>query len=131
VALIIADTDVLIDALNGRPDVTPLIEDLLGARRLATMAITRLELGVGAGTPERWNRVRTLLSALPILPLDADSAGLAARIGATLQDRGQPLPMADLAIGGICLHFDAALLTRNHRHFGRIEGLRLAELPQA
>ncbi|MEX2529018.1 MAG: type II toxin-antitoxin system VapC family toxin [Gemmatimonadota bacterium] len=39
--------------------------------------------------------------------------------------RGSPLPMADLAIAGICLELGASLLTRNRRHFERIEALRL------
>jgi len=38
--------------------------------------------------------------------------------------------MADLAIVGVCLELEAALLTRNRRPFERISGLRLEGLAQ-
>lgn len=63
------------------------------------------------------------------LPLDAEAATLAVRAGASLRVSGATIPMADLAIGGICLSLGVPLLTRNRRHFDRIEGLRLVELP--
>ena len=44
-----------------------------------------------------------------------------------LRRQRDPIPMADLAIAGICLELGASLLTRNRRHFERIEGLRLEE----
>jgi tRNA(fMet)-specific endonuclease VapC len=125
--LIVADTDVLIDALRGRSPAAQVIEDLLRSRRLATTAISRLELGVGAQNASQRTAVQALLAAVPILPLDADAAGIASEVGATLRSSGQTIPLADLAIAGICLALDVALLTRNRRHFERIDGLRLVE----
>lgn len=124
--MIVADTDVLIDALQGLPGLTDLVEDLLRGRRLATTAITRIELGVGAGSPSERDGVEALLASVPVLPLDAEAAAVASRVGASLRSAGSGIPMADLAIGGICLALDVPLLTRNRRHFERIEGLRLA-----
>jgi tRNA(fMet)-specific endonuclease VapC len=60
-----------------------------------------------------------------VLPFDREAADLAAEAASRLRSEGQPLPMADLAIAGICLDLEASLLTRNRRHFSRIEGLRL------
>jgi len=37
--------------------------------------------------------------------------------------------MADSLIAGIVLTPDAILLTRNRKHFERVEGLKLASLP--
>lgn len=127
--MIVADTDILIDALQGIPVVTDRVEDLVRERRLATTSITRIELGVGATSKREEDRVTALLASLPVLPLDAEAAGLSAKVGASLRASGFGIPMADLAIGGICLALDVPLLTRNHRHFERIQGLRLADLP--
>ena len=127
--MIVADTDVLIDALRGEAAVAGLIAKLLRERRLATTAITRLELGVGASTAQEKASVDQLLAAIPVLALDAESAGLAAEVGASLRTAGQSVPFADLAIAGICLRLGAELLTRNRRHFERVEGLALTAPP--
>lgn len=129
--MIVADTDVLIDALEGRPAAVAVVEDLLRSRRLATTAITRLELGVGTRTDRERARVGTLLAAVPVLALDSEAAGLAAEVGSTLRSGGGLIPTADLAIAGICLSLDVPLLTRNLGHFQRIEGLRLMDPPAA
>jgi tRNA(fMet)-specific endonuclease VapC len=129
--LIVADTDVLIDALEGVTGITDLVEDLLRGRRLATTAITRVELGVGAATPGERRRVADLLASVPVLPLDAQAAERAGEVGACLRASGRGIPMADLSIAGICLSLDVPLLTRNWTHFERIDGLRLADLPSS
>jgi predicted nucleic acid-binding protein len=51
-------------------------------------------------------------------------------VGRRLAGKGLTLPMADLAIAGICLAMDRPLLTRNTKHFGRIEELRLEPMTQ-
>lgn len=123
--MIVADTDVLIDALQGRDPSVRAVEELLRDRRLATTAITLLELGVGASTGPERDRIDRLLEALPVLAFDSEAAQLAAGIGAALRTEGRPIPTADLAVAGICLHLDVPLFTRNTRHFERVEGLRL------
>lgn len=127
--MIVVDTDVLIDALQGRPSASAFVKDLLRSRRIATTAISRVELGAAASGSSERKQVEDLLAAIPVLPLDGEAASLAAEQGASLRRAGTSIPMADLAIGGICLSLDVPLLTRNRRHFERIEGLRLADLP--
>lgn len=126
--MIIADSDVLVDALRGADPARARVEAGLRERRLATTAITRFELLVGARTADEIERVRQLLGALVVLPFDRDAADRAANVGRELAARGDPLPMADLAIAGICLGLDAVLLTRNLKHFTRVPHLR-AESP--
>jgi len=127
--VIVVDTDILIDALEGRPVVTQVVEDLLRSRRIATTAISRIELGVGAATPEDRRRVESLIAAMPVLPVDGDAGRLAGERGAVLRAAGASIPLADLAIASVCLALDVPLLTRNQKHFRRIEGLRLADVP--
>jgi len=75
--------------------------------------------GILVGTP-------ALLDAIPVLDFDAAAADHAANAGRALRDSGTPLPMADLAIAGICLSLEVPILSRNVRHFERIEGLEIA-----
>ena len=123
--MIVLDTDVLVDILAGEEPWAAWFRRELLSRRLATTAIHRFELLAGARSEEEASRFRALLQPLAILSFDREAADRAVREGLNLRERGQPLPMADLAIAGICLELEASLLTRNQRHFGRIEGLRL------
>jgi tRNA(fMet)-specific endonuclease VapC len=123
--VIVLDTDVLIDVLDGREPWAAWFEKELPSRRLATTAISRFELLAGAGSEEEVSLLRTFLRPLAVLSFDREAADRAAWEGLRLRVDGNPLPMADLAIAGICLELGASLLTRNRRHFSRIEGLRL------
>lgn len=125
--MIIADTDVLIDALAGVEPAVSTVARAIRQRRLATTSITRFELLAGARTPTVRDRVVRLLRAVPPLDYDGPAADRAAGLSRELQAAGTPLAPADLAIAGICLEMGVPLLTRNHRHFGRIAGLKLAE----
>lgn len=124
--MIIVDSDVMIDALNGIEEARTQIENALRARRLATTAVSRFELLAGARTRAEEDAVRRLLASLPTLAFDDRAADLAAATAVKLARSGEPIPMADLAIAGICMAYDAVLLTGNLRHFRRIDGLRLA-----
>lgn len=127
-ALIIADSDVLIDALRGTSPAAERIHRELGSGALATTAITAFELRSGAGTERAVGQVETLLAPLVILPFDEEAADQAARIRRDLESRGSPIGMADYLIAGICLSRSAVLLTRNRTHFDRVEGLELGDL---
>ena len=63
---------------------------------------------------------------MTILPLEEDGARKAAEIRRTLVSRGADIGMADSLIAGACLSVGGMLLTRNRRHFERIDGLKLA-----
>jgi tRNA(fMet)-specific endonuclease VapC len=125
--LIVADTDVLIDALNGIEPYETTVRNLLRARRLATTAPSRFELETGAVEEEEATRAAELFETLLALPFDAEAAERAAAVARHLRKSGTPIPMADLAIAGICLIHDAPLFTRNRKHFERVAGLRLVD----
>jgi len=121
--VIIADSDVLIDALRGRPSARARIAEALAAGTLATTAVTAFELRSGADSDRARAAIGLLLAPLEIFPFDQAAAGAAARIRRDLESNGQPIGMADYMIAGICLVRSAALLTRNRAHFGRVSGL--------
>lgn len=125
--MIVADTDVLIDALRGREPMRDRIAAEIQKGALATTAVTQFELLSGASDRRERERVEHLLAALAILPFDDRAAVAAAAARRGLEATGQAIGMADYQIAGICLTRSAPLLTRNRRHFERVPGLVLGE----
>jgi tRNA(fMet)-specific endonuclease VapC len=130
--LIFADTDVLIDFVAGRGPAADAVAAALEAGRLATTAVNRFELRLGMGGGGRRDRVLAdLLAALPTYPLDDRAADLAAGVRRDLRAQGEDVGMADSLIAGIVLRHGGDLLTRNRRHYQRVDGLRLVDLGAA
>lgn len=123
--MIIADTDVLIDYLQGKGGVAERIELELSHAQLYTTAVTRFELLAGARSSRQEKLVMQLLEAIPCLPLDGPAADRAAAVRRDLEKRGQSIGMGDSLIAGITLANRGILLTRNRQHFERVAGLSL------
>ena len=123
--MIFADTDVLIDFLARREPAATSVAQALNRQELATTTVTRYELLAGARTPQEKASIMSFLDALQVEPLDPGSADRAADIFRTLETSGKRIETGDCLIAGIVLHHHGTLLTRNRRHFERIEGLTL------
>jgi tRNA(fMet)-specific endonuclease VapC len=123
--MMIADTDVLIDFLQGRGVTAERIGLEIDHGQLHTTAVTRFELLAGASSPRQEKLVAQLLEALPCLPLDSASADQAAAVRRLLEKRGETIGMGDSLIAGITLANKGVLLTRNRQHFERVPGLAL------
>ena len=128
--MMVADTDVLIDFLEGRSPAAERIALELDRGQLRTTVITRFELLAGAKTPRQLRLVGELLAALPSLPLDEPGADAAAEIRRLLERDGTGIGMADSLIAGIVVVHQGVLLTRNRRHFERVPGLPLGRMGQ-
>jgi tRNA(fMet)-specific endonuclease VapC len=124
--MIVADSDVLIDFLRGRGEGARRIAIELETRSFATTAITAFEIRSGARTPRQKKAVDTLLEAMTVLPFGPEEAHLAAEIRQQVEREGQPIGMADYMIAASCITHDGILLTRNRKHFERIERLKLS-----
>ncbi len=125
--MIVADTDVLIDFLADHGPAAAAIAAELTRGRLATTVLTRFELLAGARSAKARQAIAALLGGLPTLPLDSQAADLAADVRRRLEAGGQSIGMADSLIAGIVLTQNAALMTRNRRHFDRVPGLALID----
>lgn len=124
--MIIADSDVLIDFLRGRGDGARRVAIGLETRSFGTTAMTAFELRSGARTARQKKYVDALLEAMTILPFGPEEARIAAEARQQVERQGQPIGMADYMIAAVCIAADGVLLTRNRRHFERIEGLKLS-----
>lgn len=119
----IADTDVLIDYLAGHGDATALVAAELVRGTLQTTVVTRFELLAGARLPRQRETLERFLDALPTFVLDREAADRAAQVRRDLESRGEAIGMGDSLIAGIVLQHGGTLMTRNRRHFERVEGL--------
>jgi len=130
--VVVADTDVLIDALDaGRQPMFTAIGDLIAQGELATTAVNLFELLAGSRTSvDRLELIQAELGPVPVLPVTRGAADLAAAASRYLGARGANLAVPDLLIAGVCLASGYPLLTRNAAHFRRIPGLELAPLPK-
>lgn len=128
--MMVADTDVLIDFLDGRAPAAERIALELEHGQLGTTVITRFELLAGARTARQQELVGALLGALPCLLLDEPAADRAAEIRRALERDGAGIGMADSLIAGIVVTHRGVLLTRNRRHFARVPGLSLGRMGQ-
>lgn len=126
--MMVADTDVLIDFLEGAEPAARRIGLELEHRGLATTVITRFELFAGARSGRQQRLIAELLAALPCLPLDENAADRAAEVRRTLVSGGVDIGMGDSLIAGIVLAHAGVLLTRNRRHFERVAELSLGTI---
>lgn len=126
--LLIADTDLVIDYLRGSGAGADLVESTLRAGDLRLSAVTAFELRLGADFLKRRRAIDALLRRRT-LPLDGAAAMLAGEIYARLERAGDRIGVPDALIAGVCRRFDLPLATRNVRHFRRVAGLELIEVP--
>ena len=124
----LVDSDYLIDALAGIPVALRTLEGL-GDDGPAVSIVSHGELFEGAfGAPDpaaRLRRIRDLLAGFVTFPLTDPIMEGFGRLRASLRRQGLLIPDLDLLIAATALTHDLTLVTRNRRHFVRIEGLRL------
>lgn len=120
------DTNVLIDMFKGSHRVQ---ERIFRAEfhNCCVSEITLAELYVGAfkgGRPKQLEEIGFVVRRFHILPV-TPSLQTYARLRVLLEEKGTPLDDFDLLIAATALQEGLTLVTANHRHFDRIEGLRL------
>lgn len=128
---LLIDTSVLIAIERSTADQEPMLDSLVD-RPVFLAAITASELLHGVhrtdsalrrGRRERF--VEAILSLLPVIPFDLDTARIHARLWADLSRRGKPIGAHDLQIAATALVHDLSLVTANEREFERVGGLEL------
>lgn len=128
--MVVVDTDVLINALEGErePDRAR-VAALLSRGELATTAVNLFELTAGRRTTvHRLELLQAVLGPVPVLSLTRGAADIAAAARRLLERRGEGIGVADYLIAAVCIANGFPLLTRNVDHFARVPGLDLAPL---
>ena len=113
---VLLDTDVLIDHMRGH-------RHLEVRSHMSVSVVTRTELYAGHERNEP--AVEALLGRMGELEVDRNIARMAGRI-----QRNNGLKMADALIAATALEHRLPLMTRNRRHFERVDGLTLHDPPE-
>lgn len=125
------DTNVLSELIRKRPSER-VLERVRGVppESLTTASICVTELRYGAAQHPQgdalWERIsREVLPRVSILPLGAAEAKQAGDLIAFLESRGASIGLEDVLIGATALVNGLTAVTRNVKHFVRIEGLNV------
>lgn len=73
--------------------------------------------------------VESLLSAIPVIPLDLGIMRVFGEIDARLRAKGTTVPTSDILVGSTALARGDGIVTGNVRHFRRIPGLTVHRWP--
>ncbi len=122
------DTSFIIDLLQGKDGLEPLLKELERETALFIPAPAFMELWLGAllsrNSEQEKEKIKLTLSSFPILPLDQESAREAAEIEAELIKKGQIIETEDIMIAAIARKNNQKIITRDN-HYMRISGLKV------
>ena len=120
---VVIDSTILIDHLRGLPEASAVIDGApdQGLRPSASV-VTKTEVLRGMRSGER-RAVRELLSVITWLPVDEPIADLAGEYGRIYRASHTGIDLADYLIAATAMRADAALWTRNVKHFPMFDGL--------
>lgn len=118
----VLDTDVLIDYLRGSGAGRELLGRLRESLAYRVTAVSAFELALGRSFAADPAPVRALLS-VPCLPLGRRAGLRAGSLLGNLRAQGREIGMRDSIQAAICLEAGLTLVTRNVRHFDRIDSL--------
>jgi predicted nucleic acid-binding protein len=128
-AIILLDSSVIFDHLNGRFGRTAFLEQLMDQGHVfacCPVNFTEVYAGLRPGEEDTTAVFLDSLEFLPVTPEIARQAGLLRR---DWQKKGQTLSYTDVTIAAVALHHVVSLLTDNRKHFPMPE-LQLLPLPK-
>jgi tRNA(fMet)-specific endonuclease VapC len=128
-SLVLLDSSVIIDHLNGRHGRTEFLERLMEQGRvLACCSVNITEVYAGLRSGEEAETVAFIdsLEYLPVTPEIARQSGLLRR---DWQRKGHTLSYTDVTIAAVALDYRVPLVTDNRKHFPMPE-LKLLALPE-
>ena len=128
-ATYLLDTNIIIDALNGKKNRSGFLLDLAESQghTLATCPVNIAEVYAGM-RPAEAQRTRYLLQSLQLLPITFAAAELAGSLKYDYGKKGVTLSLTDAIIAAVAIQNQVALITGNVRHFPMKE-LALYPLP--
>jgi len=128
--MILADTDVLVDFLEGLDPGASRVQVELEHGQLFTTAVNRFELLSAASSARQSRLIRQLLDAMPCLPIDQATADQAAEVYRGFVQRDLPVSMNSCLIATVAIAQKALLMTHQRDSFSHFADLALASLPK-
>jgi len=128
-AIILLDTSVIFDHLNGRYGRTQFLDQFIEQGHVLACCpvnITEVYAGLRPGEEAKTEAFMDSLECLPVTPAIARQAGLLRR---DWQKKGQTLSYTDVTIAAVALSNRTPLLTGNRKHFPMLD-LQLLRLPE-
>lgn len=119
----LVDTDVCLDFFKDRGTGAAAMRMLLTQRRATLCAVTVYELYAGATRPERLRHLDALLAQVSLAGISPDVGRRAGTIYTYLRSKGDLIPSHDILIAATALELGMPLVSRNAKHFSRIDGL--------
>ncbi|MFV1916880.1 MAG: PIN domain-containing protein [Patescibacteria group bacterium] len=128
---IVVDTSVIVDFLRTGKGLLVKLLELAGKEHVSlyipTVVILELWKGRSMEDAKVEKKVNRILQAMKVVPLSkqlAKDAGI-------LMRRGFIGNFVDSSISATSVYLDAQLATRNRKHFEKVRGLKLFELPKS
>jgi tRNA(fMet)-specific endonuclease VapC len=125
------DTDILSLFFRGQPNVVDSFESYLVEHDKINLSIlTYYEILSGLKHRDARKQIESFLdfaSYNNVLPLTQQSVTVSADIYADLRVKGTPVDDIDILIAGIAIANDLVLVTRNRKHFDRIDQLMVED----
>ena len=123
----LVDSTFLIDLLNGKKDVLPLLKK---KEILLTTQLNVFEVLVGLfyrrASVEKIQKCQEAFNEIRVLPLNDEGIIRSAEISARLQKGGKMIDDVDCLTAGIALSKGVdTIITRNTKHFKRIKELKV------
>lgn len=122
---IMLDTSACIEILRGNEPPAS-----LKRRRFAMSTVVEAELWAGvhhSGGAAEKRKVEKILAAVEIVPFDSKAAEATGNVLGSLTRQGQKIGDFDAQIAGHALATGSPILTKNPRHFSRVEGLKIID----
>lgn len=126
----ILDTDVVIDFLHGNDPNISLVKQVFGHKLYISIA-SWMELMYGIkksdNPSKRTKQFDNFINkaGISILPINQEIAEEFIALKVNLEKRGEKIPDFDLLIGATAKTEKMILVTRNVKHFKRLEGLKI------
>lgn len=131
----LADTTFLIDLVNGNNKAIELAKELDEINEFVGLSVISAEEYLRGVYYLYWNNEKFLkkkiadakrdLSAFEIMPITYDIAIKAAEIEVNLIKNGEMLSLADILIASTAIYYDLILITKNVKHFQKIQKLKI------
>lgn len=127
--MICLDTSFILDLLKKRPETISKLSLFMG-EEIASTEINYFEVLYGVFKRKDLSKnelesVQNMFNSIMVLPLESRSAYKSAEIAGELSKKGLTIGANDALIAGICKANNGTILTKNIKHFSRINGLKI------